>query len=40
MVKKVGSDIEVARAAKMLPIGEVAKKIGIPDEHLYRYGPT
>jgi formate--tetrahydrofolate ligase len=40
MVKKVGSDIEVARAAKMQPIGDVAKKIGIPDEHLYRYGPT
>ena len=40
MVKKVGSDIEVARAAKMLPIVDVAKKIGIPDEHLYRYGPT
>src|SRR5499426_3313129 len=40
MAKKVGSDIEIARAAKMLPIGEVAKKIGIPDEHLYRYGPT
>jgi len=40
MVKKVGSDIEIARAAKMRPIGEVAKRIGIPDEHLYRYGPT
>ena len=40
MVKKVGSDIEVARAARMQPIGEVAKRIGIPDEHLYRYGPT
>jgi formate--tetrahydrofolate ligase len=40
MAKKVGSDIEIARAAKMKPIGEVAKKIGIPDEHLYRYGPT
>src|SRR5215469_9905028 len=40
MVKKVGSDIEVARAAKMLSIGDVAKKIGIPDEHLYRHGPT
>jgi formate--tetrahydrofolate ligase len=40
MVKKVGSDIEIARAAKMKPIGDVAKKIGIPDEHLYRYGPT
>ncbi|HEY2110220.1 MAG TPA: formate--tetrahydrofolate ligase, partial [Dongiaceae bacterium] len=36
----MGSDIEIARAAKMKPIGDVAKKIGIPDEHLYRYGPT
>ena len=40
MTDKVGSDIEVARAAKMLPIGEIAKRIGIPDEHLYRHGPT
>src|SRR5258708_6422663 len=40
MVKKVGSDIEIARAAKMKPIGDVAKKIGIPEEHLYRYSPT
>ena len=40
MAKKVGSDIEIARAAKMQPIGDVAKSIGIPDEHLYRYGPT
>ncbi len=40
MAKKVGSDIEIAREAKMLPIGDIAKRIGIPDEHLYRYGPT
>src|SRR5471030_3562070 len=40
MAKKVGSDIEIARAAKMLPIDEIAKRIGIPDEHLYRHGPT
>jgi formate--tetrahydrofolate ligase len=40
MATKVGSDIEIARAAKMLPIGEIAKRIGIPDEHLYRHGPT
>jgi formate--tetrahydrofolate ligase len=40
MANKVGSDIEIARAAKMLPIGEIAKRIGIPDEHLYRHGPT
>src|SRR5258708_12626453 len=40
MANKVGSDIEIARAAKMLPIGDMAKRIGIPDEHLYRHGPT
>src|SRR6516164_5501314 len=40
MVNKVGSDIEIARAAKMRPIEEVAKRIGIPDQHLYRHGPT
>jgi formate--tetrahydrofolate ligase len=40
MANKVGSDIEIARAAKMLPIGDIAKRIGIPDEHLYRHGPT
>src|SRR5262249_198573 len=39
MAKKVGSDIEIARAAKMLPIEQVAAKIGIEDKHLYRYGP-
>src|SRR5262247_126343 len=40
MAKKVGSDIEIARAAKMLPIEQVAAKIGIPDKHLYRFGPS
>jgi formate--tetrahydrofolate ligase len=40
MASKVGSDIEIARSAKMRPIGEIAGKIGIPDEHLYRHGPT
>jgi formate--tetrahydrofolate ligase len=40
MATKVGSDIEIARAAKTRPIGEIAGKIGIPDEHLYRHGPT
>jgi formate--tetrahydrofolate ligase len=39
MAKKVGSDIEVARAATMKPIEEVAAKLGIADKHLYRYGP-
>ena len=40
MAKKVGSDIEIARAAKMLPIEQVAAKLGIDDKHLYRYGPN
>src|SRR5690349_13812007 len=40
MAKKVGSDIDIARAAKTKPINDIAKGIGIPDEHLYRYGPT
>ncbi len=34
------SDIEVAREAKMKPIGEVAAKIGIPDDALMPYGKT
>jgi formate--tetrahydrofolate ligase len=40
MANKVGSDIDIARAAKTKPITDIAKGIGIPDEHLYRYGPT
>jgi formate--tetrahydrofolate ligase len=40
MAKKVGSDIEIARAAKMLPIEQVAARIGIEEKHLYRYGPS
>jgi formate--tetrahydrofolate ligase len=40
MNKKVGSDIEIARDAKMKPIREVANSLGIPDEHLLPYGHT
>ncbi len=40
MVNKVGSDIEIARAAKMLPIEKVATKLGIPEQHLFRFGPS
>jgi formate--tetrahydrofolate ligase len=40
MVKKVGSDIEIARAAKMQPIEKIAAKLGIPDQHLFRFGPS
>ncbi len=38
MAKKVGSDIEIAREAKMLPIEKVAAKLGITDENLVRFG--
>ena len=34
------SDIEIARAATAQPIGEIAKKIGIPDDALMPYGRT
>ena len=33
------SDIEIARAASMQPIGEIGAKLGIPDDDLFRYGP-
>ena len=33
------SDIEIAREARMLPIGEIGETLGIPDEALLRYGP-
>ena len=36
----VKSDIEIARAAKLLPIRDIADKLGIPDEALLTYGPT
>ncbi|CAA2141982.1 formate--tetrahydrofolate ligase [Hyphomicrobium sp. ghe19] len=39
MVKVVGSDIEVARAAKLQPIEKVAEKAGIPESQLLRFGP-
>jgi len=32
------SDIEIARAATAQPIGDIAKKVGIPDEALMHYG--
>ena len=40
MSKKVGSDIEIARQAKMKPIREVAGKLNIAEEHLIPYGHT
>ena len=33
------SDIEIARAATMKPIEDVAHRLDIPDSALYRYGP-
>jgi formate--tetrahydrofolate ligase len=36
---EVGSDIEIARAATLKPIEEIAQKLDIPPEALYRYGP-
>lgn len=36
----VKSDIEIAREAKMKPIAEVGRKIGIPADALLNYGPT
>src|SRR5215510_2767472 len=35
----VKSDIEIAREAKMKPIAEVGKRIGIPESALLNYGP-
>ncbi len=36
----VKSDIEIARAAKMKPVAEVAAKVGIPADALVPYGTT
>jgi formate--tetrahydrofolate ligase len=32
------SDIEIARAATLKPIGQIAERLGIPDDALVRYG--
>jgi formate--tetrahydrofolate ligase len=32
------SDIEIARAARLRPIGELAEKLGVPDQALSQYG--
>ena len=32
------TDIEIARQAKLKPIGEIAAKAGVPDEALIPYG--
>ncbi|MEQ9642582.1 MAG: formate--tetrahydrofolate ligase [Alphaproteobacteria bacterium] len=36
----VASDIDIARAATMQPIGEIADKLGVPDDALSPYGRT
>lgn len=33
------TDIEIAQRATIQPIDRVAERLGIPGEHLYRYGP-
>jgi formate--tetrahydrofolate ligase len=38
-VMAVKSDIEIARGAKMKPIAEVGRRIGVPDGALLNYGP-
>ena len=38
-MSEIKSDIEIARAARLLPIGEVAAKLGIPAAALCQYGP-
>ena len=37
---EVKSDLEIARAATVQPIGEIADKLGVPAENLRAYGPT
>ncbi|MHB8173307.1 MAG: formate--tetrahydrofolate ligase, partial [Nitrospirota bacterium] len=36
--KKVGSDIEIAQAAKMLPVGKIAERLGLKEDELEYYG--
>jgi len=36
--KAVPSDIEIAKKSKMKPIGEIAKKLGIPEDAISPYG--
>jgi formate--tetrahydrofolate ligase len=35
----VSSDIDIARAAHLQPIQDIAARLGIPQEAVYRYGP-
>ncbi len=38
-MKSVKSDIEIARAASLQPINEIAAKVDIPDDQVFRFGP-
>lgn len=40
MAHAVPADIDIARAAKTLPIEQIGRKLGIPDEHLELHGKT
>ncbi|MEK9677767.1 MAG: formate--tetrahydrofolate ligase [Rhodospirillaceae bacterium] len=37
--RKVGRDLEIARAAKPKPITDIAAKLEIPAKHVFNYGP-
>jgi formate--tetrahydrofolate ligase len=39
-VAAVKSDIEIARAASLLPISTIGEKLGVPEDALLAYGPT
>ena len=39
-MSEVKSDIEIARAAMMKGVDEIADRLAIPQAHLYRHGPT
>ena len=36
----VKSDLEIARAATMKPISEIAEALGVPADRVRAYGPT
>ncbi len=38
-MRSIPEDIEIARAAQLKPIGEVAERLGIPAGELYAFGP-
>ena len=40
MAQRPTSDIEIAREARLKPIEDIAARLSIPADKLYRYGPT